>query len=320
MPVPDLKPKVSIIGCGNVGLRYAYALTIRGLARQIVLVDIDKKRLEGEVLDLSHGAPYTSPVDILPGDYPDIKGSDMVVITAGKKQKPGQTRVDLARDNVDLFKEIIPKIVKYAGSSIFLVVSNPVDVLSYAAYRISGKQTKEVMGSGTVLDSARFRFLIARHCKIDPHNVHAYILGEHGDTEFAVWSRAMIGGTLFRDYCHICKNRYKCNHEEELKDIFYQVRDSAYKIIERKGETSYGIGLALVRITQAILHDENSVLPVSGLVENIYGVNDIYLGLPSVVNKEGVRERLNIELDPIEQAAFKKSAQVIKDVIKQTGL
>ncbi|MFH1854552.1 MAG: L-lactate dehydrogenase [Candidatus Omnitrophota bacterium] len=320
MATPDLRPKVSIIGCGNVGLRYAYAMTIRGLARQIVLVDIDRKRLEGEVLDLCHGAPYTSPVEIVAGDYPDIENSDLVVVTAGKKQKPGQTRIDLTRDNVSLFKEMIPAIIKHAGSSILLIVSNPVDVLSYAAYKISGKPAKEVIGSGTVLDSARFRFLIAKHCKIDPRNIHAYILGEHGDTEFPVWSRAMIGGTLFKDYCHICRHKDGCDRENELKEIFREVRDSAYKIIERKGETSYGIGLALVRITQAILHDENSVLPVSNLVENIYGVNDVYLSLPSVVNNDGVRERLDIELDPEEQAAFKKSAEAIKSVIKQTGL
>lgn len=320
MDVIDLKPKVSIIGCGNVGLRFAYALTIRGLARQLILVDIDKKRLEGEVMDLSHGAPYISPVEIIVGDYPDIKGSDIVVITAGKKQKAGQTRIDLARDNVLLFKEMIPAVVKHAGPSILLIVSNPVDVLSYAAYKISGKPSREVIGSGTVLDSARFRFLIARHCKIDPRNIHAYILGEHGDTEFAVWSRAMIGGRLFKDYCHICKHRHDCDHESELKEIFYEVRDSAYKIIERKGETSYGIGLALVRIAQAILHDENSVLPVSSLVNAIYGVKDVYLSLPSVVNKEGVREVMDIELEAEEQIAFKNSADAVKAVIKKIGL
>ena len=210
----DLKPKVSIIGCGNVGMRYAYALMIKGIVSKIVIVDIDKKRLEGEVMDLSHGAPYISPVEVVAGDYKDITGSDLVVITAGKKQKPGQSRIELARDNVDVYRNIIPQVMKYAPEAIILVVTNPVDVLSYAAYKFSGKPIKKVIGSGTVLDSARFRFLIAKHCNVDARNIHAYILGEHGDTEFPVWSKAMIGGVLFSDYCGVCGNRKNCKHEQ----------------------------------------------------------------------------------------------------------
>lgn len=316
----ELKPKVSIIGCGNVGMRYAYALMISGLVRKIVIVDIDKKRLEGEVMDLSHGSPYISPVEVVSGDYPDIKDSDLVVITAGKKQGPGQTRLDLAKDNAEIYKKIIPEVIRYAPKSILLVVTNPVDVLSYAAYKLSGKPAKEVIGSGTVLDTARFRFLLASHCKIDPHNVHAYILGEHGDSEFPVWSSAMIGGILFKDYCHICEQEARCNHQEGLQNIFLQVRDSAYKIIERKGETSYGIGLALVRITQAIIHDENAILPVSYLVKDFFGINDVYLSLPSVVNREGVREVLKVEFNKEEQGQFRKSAQAIKDIIRELRL
>jgi L-lactate dehydrogenase len=315
-----LKPRVSIIGAGNVGTRYAYALTIRGLARQIILVDIDKKRLAGEVMDLSHGAPYVSPVEIRAGDYPDTENSDLVVITAGKKQKPGETRLDLARDNVALYKKTIPEIVKYAPQAILLAVTNPVDVLSYAAYRFSGKPAKEVISSGTVLDTARFRFLLAKHCQVDPRNVHAYILGEHGDSEFPVWSRAMIGGVLFKDYCPICKRTGSCRHQEELHQIFFEVRDSAYEIIEKKGETSCGIGLALVRITQAVLNDENAILPVSSLVDGYLGINDVYLSLPSVINRGGVREVLQIELNDEEEEAFKHSAQKLKKIIKEVGL
>jgi len=318
--VEVLKPKVAIIGVGNVGTRYAYALTIRGLARQIILVDIDKKRAEGEVMDLSHGAPYVSPVEIIAGDYPDIADSDLVVITAGKKQKPGETRLDLAKDNVTLYKRIIPEIVKYAPQAILLAVTNPVDVLSYAAYRFSGKPAKEVISSGTVLDTARFRFLLAQHCQVDPRNVHAYILGEHGDSEFPVWSRAMIGGMLFSDYCPLCKRADTCRREEELRHIFVAVRDSAYEILERKGETSYGIGLALVRITQAILNDENAILPVSSLVDGYLGISDVYLSLPSVINRSGVREVLKIQLNGEEEEAFKNSAQALKKVIKEVGL
>lgn len=317
----DLKPKVSIIGCGNVGMRYAYALMLRGVAREIVLVDVDKNRLEGEAMDLCHGAPYISPVEVIAGDYTDIKNSDLVVITAGKKQKLGQTRTDLVKDNVEIYRKIIPEILRFAPSSILLIVTNPVDVLSYAAYKFSSKPSKEVIGSGTVLDTARFRFLLAKHCKVDSRNIHAYILGEHGDTEFAVWSRAMIGGVLFKDYCYICNNKYTCQHnDEELNKIFLEVRDSAYKIIERKQETSYGIGLALVRITEAIINDENAILPVSSLVEDYLGINDVYLSLPAVVNKEGIREVLKIELDPKEQSALKNSTEAIKKVIKEAGL
>lgn len=316
----DLRPKVSIIGCGNVGMRYAYALMLKGGVRQIVLVDLDKKRLEGEVMDLSHGAPYISPVEIIAGDYSHIKNSDLVVITAGRKQKPGQTRLDLAKDNVELYRKIIPEIVEYASSAILLIVSNPVDVLSYAAYKFSSKPREKVIGSGTVLDTARFRFLLSKHCNVDPRNIHAYILGEHGDSEFPVWSRAMIGGVLFKDYCYICKKSATCQHDKELNKVFTEVKDSAYEIIERKQETSYGIGLALVRITQAIINDENAILPVSSLVEDYLGINDVYLSLPAVINKEGVREVLQIELNLQEKQAFKNSADAIKKVIRETGL
>ncbi|MBA7472769.1 L-lactate dehydrogenase [subsurface metagenome] len=316
----DLRPKVSIIGCGNVGMRYAYALMLKGGVRQIVLVDLDKKRLEGEVMDLSHGAPYISPVEIIAGDYSHIRNSDLVVITAGRKQKPDQTRLDLAKDNVELYRKIIPEIVKYASFAILLIVSNPVDVLSYAAYKFSSKPIEKVIGSGTVLDTARFRFLLSKHCNVDPRNIHAYILGEHGDSEFPVWSRAMIGGILFKDYCYICKKSATCQHDKELNKVFTEVKDSAYEIIERKQETSYGIGLALVRITQAIINDENAILPVSSLVEDYLGINDVYLSLPAVINKEGVREVLQIELNPQEKQAFKNSADAIKKVIRETGL
>jgi len=315
-----LKPKVSIIGCGNVGMRYAYALMIRGIAREITIVDVDRKRAEGEAMDLSHGVPYISPVEVHAGDYADIKNSDLVVITAGKKQKPDQTRIDLVKDNVQLYRMIIPKIVKYAPAAVYMIVSNPVDALSYAAYRFSGKPASEVIGSGTVLDSARLRILLARHCTIDSRNLHAYILGEHGDTEFAAWSNAMVGGVLLKEYCTVCRKCGVCRREEDFEKIFAEVRDSAYKIIEKKGETSYGIGLALTRITQAILRDENSVLPVSSLVQGYLGITDVYLSLPAVVNKNGVREVLNLSLSSEEQNLLVRSAEAIKKALKEAGL
>ncbi len=309
--------KVGIIGAGNVGIRYAYSLIIGGLARTVVIVDRDKKRAEGEALDLNHGMPYLSPVHIYAGDYTELKDSDLIVITAGIKQKPGQTRLDLVKGNVRIIREIVPEIMKYAPEAVLCLVSNPVDILAYAAYKISGKPSDQVIGSGTVLDSARLRFLLSRHCGIDARNIHAYILGEHGDSEFPVWSRAMIGGILLNDYCPVCG---KCDSRKIRAVLFQEVRDSAYKIIECKGETSYGIGLALTRISEAVLKDENSVLPVSCLVNDFYGIHDVYLSLPVVVGRNGVKKRLALSLDGREQQLLKVSAEKLRSVIREAGI
>lgn len=311
-----LKPKITIIGCGAVGVRFAYALVIEGVARQIVMVDRDRARLEGEVMDLSHTQPYTSPVEIIAGDYKDIFDSDVTVITAGAKQKPGQTRLELVNTNVEIFKEIIPKIMEYSPSSILLIVTNPVDVLSYVAWKLSGKEWSKVIGSGTALDSARFRYLLARHCKIDARNVHAYILGEHGDSEVPIWSKATVGGIYLKQWCPLCKENTNC-HKEDLERIFAEVRDSAYKIIERKQETSYGIGLALVRIVTAIVKDENAVLPVSLWVDGYLGIKDVYFSLPAVLNKDGIREVLYPQLEKDEEEKLCYSASIIKSVLEK---
>ncbi len=312
--------KIAIIGGGNVGIRYAYSLMIKGGVREIVIVDINRKKAEGEVLDLLHGAPYVSPVKIYAGDYSNIKNSDLVVITAGKNQKPGESRLDLTKNNVTLFKKIVPDIVKYAPDSIILVVTNPVDILTYATYKISKKPANKIIGSGSVLDSARFRYHIAEHCKIDPRNVHAYILGEHGDSEFPVWSKAMIGGMFLREYCNICPNRGKCNRDRELGKIFEKVKTSAYEIINKKGETSYGIGLALWRITNAILNNENAILPVSILVDGYLQIKDVYLSLPSIINKDGIKSTLELNLDKEETNNLKHSASTLKNIIKELDI
>ena len=313
------KPRISIIGAGNVGMRYAYAAMIRGLAREMVIVDINRERLEGDVMDLSHGAPYVNPVRITAGDYPAIADSDIVVITAGRNQRPGQSRMDLVKDNVELYRAIIPQAMKYAPGAIFLTVTNPVDVLAYAAYRFSGKDPAKVMSSGTVLDTARLRYLLSAHCGVDASNVHAYILGEHGDSEFPVWSKAMVGGVIFSEYCAFCGNA-RCRPEEELRGIFEEVRSSAYQIIARKQETSYGIGLALARITQAIVNDECHILPVSTLVRGYLGVNDVFLSLPSIISRNGVEKVLELDLNSAEQDAFRKSAAAVGAVIREAGL
>ncbi|MFW9820574.1 MAG: L-lactate dehydrogenase [Candidatus Thorarchaeota archaeon] len=320
MKKESLHPKISIIGCGNVGVRYAYTLIIKGIAREIVMVDIDRKRLEGEVMDLSHTAPYTSPVNIIPGNYEDIIESDIIVITAGKNQEPGETRLDLVNKNVDLFKYIIPKIQKYDSDAVYLIVSNPVDILSYATYKISGKSKNKVLGSGTTLDTARFRYLLAKYCKVNASNIHAYILGEHGDSEFAVWSSAMVGGAYIKNYCDMSNFFNPNDANKKFQTIFEEVRDSAYKIIERKGETSYGIGLALARISQAIINDENTILPVSTLIEDFYGISDLYLSLPSIINKNGVQESLKITLNEEEIEYFKESANKMKNILRKLEL
>ncbi len=314
-----LSPKVSIIGCGNVGMRYAYSMIIKGVTRELVLVDYNRKKAEGEAMDLSHGAPYVSPVNIYAGDYPDTVDSDLVVITAGRGQKPGETRTDLVKGNAEILKSIVPQIVKYSPKAIILVAANPVDILSYITYKISGKPSNEVVGSGTVLDSARFRYLIGRHCNVDSRSIHASIFGEHGDTEFPMWSTAMIGGVLFKDYCATCKEKCGQDQKEMLNKIFEDVRDSAYEIIDKKGETSYGIGLALTKISKAILKDENSVLPVSSLLENYKGESGLYLSVPAIVHKTGVRQTLEVDFDDKELAAFKNSAAQVRKVIKESG-
>jgi L-lactate dehydrogenase len=295
-------------------------MIIKGLAREMVLVDYNRKKAEGEAMDLSHGAPYVSPVKIYAGDYPDTANSDLIVITAGRGQKPGETRIDLIKGNAEILKSIVPQAVKYSPKSVILVASNPVDILSYITYKISGKPANEVIGSGTVLDSARFRYLIGKHCNVDSRSIHAFILGEHGDTEFPVWSKAMIGGVFFKDYCKVCdKENCGANEEEKLKEIFEDVRDSAYEIIEKKGETSYGIGLALAKISSALLKDENTILPVSSLLDGYHGIDDIYLSVPAVVHKTGVRQTLAVDFSGEELKALENSAKKVKEVIRASG-
>jgi len=313
-----LRSKVAIIGTGNVGSTFAYSLMISGLAREITLIDRNEQRAKGECMDLNHGASFVQPVDICAAGYEGCKGADIVVITAGVKQKPGETRIDLVQRNAEIFKDIIPKIAKYATDSILLVVSNPMDILTYITLKISGFPPNKIMGSGTVLDSSRFRYSISQHCHVDPRNVHAYIIGEHGDTELPVWSHANIGGMVLAKYCPICNS--KCDYRQELGKIFQEVKDAAYQIIEAKGATYYAIGLALVKIVGAILRDENSVLPISTLINDYYGVNDVCLSIPSIVNRNGVEKFLRLDLSSLEQEQFKHSAGALKEIIRNIKL
>ena len=311
------KTKISIIGAGLVGSTTAYALMMSSLVSELVIVDINKNRAIGEAMDLSHGVSFVSPVDIYAGDYCDTKDSDIVIITAGAAQKPGETRLDLIHKNYEIFKSMIPQITKYSPNAILLVVSNPVDILTYITYKLSGFPKERVIGSGTVLDTSRFRYLLSEHFDIDARNIHTYIMGEHGDSEIATWSTTTVAGMDIEEYCsRFC---HKCNGIEKY-DIENSVKRAAYEVIEKKGATYYAIGLAVKRIVDAILRNEDSILTVSSLLEGQYGLNDIYLGIPSIVGANGVKKALEISLNDEEKAKLVDSAKTIKKCIDDLSL
>jgi len=304
--------KVAIVGTGQVGSTFAFALMITGLSSSIVLIDQAAERAEGHAMDLNHSLPFVPPCRISAGDYSDCRGASIVVITAGASQKPGETRLELVRRNTDIFKQIIPEIVKH-NPGMLVIVSNPVDILTYVALKVSGYSMNRIIGSGTVLDSARFRSLLGKHCRVDPRNVHAYIIGEHGDSEVPVWSQVKIGGISFLDYCSMYLRDVS---EKERDEIFNEVKRAAYEIIKRKGATNFAIGLSLVRIAESILRDENSVLTVSTLLDDYYDIGDVCLSVPVILNRNGVAKTLKIGLDQSELASLRASAKVLKNVIK----
>ena len=314
----SLRPKIAIIGAGNVGSTFAFSLMISGLAREIVLVDKNELLAKGEIMDLNHGLSFAHPTKIYAAGFEGCKDADIVVITAGAKQKPGQSRIDLVQNNVILFKDIIPAITKHSGNAILLVVTNPVDILTYVTLKISGLPSNRVIGSGTVLDTARLKYMISEYYKVDPNNIHAYIIGEHGDTELPAWSNATIGGMDIEKYCsgYVRPGTAK----NELSEIFEKVKNAAYQIIQAKGATNYSIALTLVKITRSILRNENSILPVSTLITDYYGISDICLSIPSSVNINGVDQYLKLVLSKQEQKLFKLSANTLKKIIKTIDL
>jgi L-lactate dehydrogenase len=310
-------PKVAVVGAGFVGSSFAYSLMINGTASQIVLIDIDRKRAEGEAMDLNHGMSFVHPAKIWAGDYSDCEGADIVVITAGRAQKPGESRLNLVNSNVEIFRQIIPKIKEHNKDCILLITTNPVDIMTYVALKLSGFPSNRVIGSGTILDTSRLRYLIGEHLDVDPKSVHAYIIGEHGDSEVPVFSVANVAGIRLKDYCPICDKKYD---EQYLNSIFEQVKNAAYKIIELKGRTHYAIGLGLTRIVESIIRDENAVLTVSSLLKDYYGVSDICLSVPTIVNKKGIREVLELPLEDEEIKKFQKSASVLKEAAQSLKL
>lgn len=311
----DLNPrKAAIIGCGFVGAASAFALMESGLFSEIVLIDANKDKAEGEALDISHGVPFAKPVQITAGEYEDIADAAIIIVTAGAGQKPGETRLDLVKKNVGIFKSIIPEIIKYNQDAILLIVANPVDILTYVTAKLSGFPSNRVFGSGTVLDTARLKFLLGEHLQVDSRSVHSFIIGEHGDSEFAVWSSTNISGVPLKRFCEM---RGYFQHEENRQKIEDSVKNSAYEIIERKGATYYGIAMSVKRICEAVVRDEKSVLSVSSVHNGRFGINDVALSLPSIVGKNGIEGIVPISLSAEEQDKLKNSAEILKKVIDE---
>lgn len=310
--------KIGLVGAGSVGATIAYACQIRGVAQNIAIYDIDAKKTRAEVLDLNHGLQFTPVASVTGGDDIEVlRGSDVIVTTAGAKQKPGQTRMDLAATNVTMMQSIMGQCMKVAPDALHLVVTNPCDVVTYAALRASGLPPNRVFGSGTVLDSSRFRYLLAQHCGVAVQNVHGYILGEHGDSEIAIWSRANVGMVPIDEFVPVHGSPLTAADKDE---ILGQVVNAAYEIIEGKGATWYAVGLAVTRIVEAILHDENRVLPVSTLLEDYQGISDVCLSVPCVVNRNGVDRVLDVPMSGDERAGLRASADEVRSVARQLGL
>lgn len=301
--------RIAVVGAGHVGTTFAYALLLRGLAAEIVIADADQRRAEGEVMDLNHAVPLTYPTRLRAGTLEDCAGAAVTVLAAGAAQKPGETRLDLLRRNAALVREIVPQLARRTPDGILLIATNPVDVLTYEACRVAGLPPARIIGSGTVLDTARLRYLLSEHYGIDAHNVHAYIIGEHGDSEVPVWSRANVAGMPLREYC--AAHGTECR-QDELDRIFAQARDAAYGIIERKGATYYAVATGLVRICEAILRDQKSVLTVSSLLDGPYGLRDVCLSVPCVLGRGGVERVVHLDLAPAERDALQRSAAILR--------
>ena len=307
--------KVGIIGCGFVGSSSAFALMQSGLFSEMVLNDVDTERAEGEALDISHGLPFAKPMKIYAGGYDDMMDCAIIVITAGAGQKPGETRLDLVKKNVGIFKGIIPEIAKRKYEGILLIVANPVDILTYAAIKLSGFPENRVFGSGTVLDTARLKYLLGEHLSIDNRSVHAFIIGEHGDSEIAAWSSANVSGIPLNDFCEL---RGHIEHDASMQRIAEDVKNSAYEIIKKKKATYYGIAMSVRRICEAIIRDEKSILPVSSMQHGEFGISGVSLSIPAIVGRQGVERVVPIDLSPEEKKELIVSADTLKKVIKDS--
>ncbi len=305
--------KAAVIGCGFVGSSTAFALMQSGLFSELILIDADTDRAEGEALDISHGTPFARPMKIYAGAYRDISDAAVVIITAGANQKPDETRLDLVNKNTKIMRSVVQEIMKYGCEGILLIVSNPVDILTYEALKISGLPKNRVIGSGTVLDTGRLKSELAEHLGVDSRSIHAFIIGEHGDSEIAAFSSANVSGVPLND---VCEMRGYFHHEAAMREIAQTVKNSAYEIIEKKKATYYGISMAVRRICEAIVRDEKSILPVSVMLDGIYGLKDIVLSMPTIIGAGGAEGQMPITLNQAEQDQLKQSADVLRDVIK----
>ncbi|MEM2138858.1 MAG: L-lactate dehydrogenase [Candidatus Woesearchaeota archaeon] len=305
----DDKTKIAIIGAGFVGSTAAYALFIEGIASEISIIDVKKEKAQGEALDLVHGMLFSKYTKVTYGsDYKLCEDADIIVITAGANQKPGETRLDLTKKNAAIMKEIVPEIVKHNKTAILLMVTNPLDVMTYLALKLSRFTPNKVFGTGTILDTARFRHNLSEYYGVNPQSIHAYILGEHGDSEFPVWSSANIAGMPLKNF-----EKYDL---KKLDEIFHKTKNAAYEIISRKGATYYAIGLAISKVVKTILLDQHEVLPLSTLLKDYYGITDVCLSIPVVLSRNGIRKKLKIPLDKTEIKALRKSAGIIRKNIE----
>lgn len=309
--------KTAIIGCGFVGAATAFCLMQSGMFSEMVLIDADKGRAEGEAMDISHGVPFGSPMKIYAGDYSDITDAAIVIVTAGANQKPDETRLDLVHKNVEIYKSIMSEIDAAKINGILLIVSNPVDILTYTAMKLSGLPENRILGSGTVLDTARLRYRLGNHLSVDSRSIHAFIIGEHGDSEIAAWSSANVSGILMNTFCEM-RGHYR--HEEATAEITEMVKNSAYEIINKKKATYYGIAMSIKRICEAILKNERSILPVSSMLHGEYGISDVVLSLPAIVGKNGIESKVPISLSEFEIKHLIKSAETLKEVIAKLEL
>ena len=309
--------KVVMIGCGFVGAACSFAIMQSGLFSEMVLIDADKSKAEGEALDISHGVPFAKPIKIYAGDYDDIKDASLIIVTAGANQKPGETRLDLVKKNISIFKSIIPEIKKRDFNGVLLIVANPVDILTTVAQKLSGLPENKVIGSGTVLDTARLKYELGNHLNVDSRSVHAFIIGEHGDSEIAAWSSANVSGIPLNKFCEM---RGHFNHDEAMKRIAENVKNSAYEIIEKKKATYYGVAMAIKRICEAIVRDEKSILPISSLMKGDFGIEGISLSMPAIVGKDGVECLVPIQLNEEEISKLQKSAKTLSDTLSQNEI
>lgn len=306
--------KVAIIGCGFVGSATAFSLMQSGLFTQMVLIDSDLSKAEGEALDISHGVAFSKPMKIYAGTYEDIDDASIVIITAGANQKQGQTRLDLVKKNISIFNTIIPRINATKFEGILLIVTNPVDILTTVAIKLSNLPENKIIGSGTVLDSARLKYEIGKHLDVDSRSVHAFIIGEHGDSEIAAFSSANISGIKLKDFCEM---RGHYNHEKESDEIAQRVKNSAYEIISRKKATYYGIAAAVRRICEVIVRDEKSILSISSMMHGLYSIDGVALSMPAIVGKNGIETHVPISLNEDEKLRLQNSANILKTLFNE---